>query len=328
MVRTFGTEFSSVPVRQIETRDINGYFRSAGAAVFVNHTFMDFKANPARVGIYSQMFPVQAVNARRHRRETAALAGYNLMLSNSSFTKTYTDGLWDFPHDRSRVLHPPIGSRHTERAGALLAGAIEKKRQFLNVGRFNPGTHNKNQKLVIEGFLEARRRFPELDAWSLVLIGNSNKDEDSQRYLAECKALAEGSGGHVTIRQDLSEDDLTAALDEAFGYVHGTGAFLAPGEAPFKCEHFGLSIVEAMAHACIPLVFGRGGIFDVLEPGRMGIPYMTREGLVEGFQEIAHAFGTAAGAEMQRANLRAAQGLGQRAFTAKLAALIAAEFAK
>ncbi len=325
VIRTFGAEFRDIPVRQIRTGDLTAHLRLASPTVFVNHTFMDFHANPARVGIYSQMFPVTSITSRSHPRETRALSTYQLLLSNSSFTKKYSDATWEFPTRKSHVLHPPIGQRVTDAKPEILRTLAAKKKQFVHVGRFNPGTHNKNQQVVIETFLEARNRFPSLNDWRLLLIGNANQDSAARSYLAECKKLAAASGGTVEIRQDAPEDELFKALAESFGYVHATGAFLAPGVEPFKCEHLGLSIIEGMASGCIPIVYARGGIFDVLEPGKMGVPYMTRSGLIEAYQEVVDSFGSPRADAMQRANVEGASTVSFPAFQLRLAELLTRE---
>lgn len=323
--RTFGAEFAGITIRQVKTRDLTWYMRGAGPMVFVNHTFMDFHANPARIGIYSQMFPVSPVNRRTRPKEAWALSTYQLMLSNSSFTKKYCDATWEFPAAKSLVLHPPIGQRATDAKPRVLSNLSQKTKQFVHVGRFNPGTHNKNQKIVIEAFMEAHAKHAALKDWKLLLIGNANQDAAAKTYLADCKKLAAESHGAVEILQDAPEETLFHTLEESFGYVHATGAFLAPGVEPFKCEHLGLSIIEAMACGCIPIVYARGGIFDVLEPGRMGIPYMTREGLMEGFLQVAAIHGSPEAEAMQRANVEAAASVDFRAFQSKLASLIARE---
>lgn len=326
--RAFGPEFDNVTIRHMPVKDVYHSLAIAGLSVFVNHTFLSFKRSPAKIGIYAQMFPVTSVNRRTHPIEVKQLESYQLVLSNSSFTKTYTDARWELPKSRSDVLHPPIASKYTDRVPAFLAKKPAKSKRFVHVGRFNPGTHNKNQKIIIETFLEAAARYPALAGWRLSLIGNSNKDEASQKYLADCKALAASSSGRVEILQDLDEDALGAALLDAYGYVHATGAFHMPGESPHVCEHLGLSIVEAAAHACIPLVYARGGIFDILDPGTAGLPYITRDGLIEGFGEIAGLHGTPAGETVQDEALRCSLKLSFTSFKEKLASFLAQELGK
>lgn len=318
----FGDEFAEIPMRSLNGTPAHVFVKTAQPTVFVNHTYMSFAPSPARIGIYSQMFPNHSVTRLTHPKEVAALASYRFMASNSSFTKRYTDMYWEYPTERSVVLHPPIGSHHVILARQLVTQKPRKERTFIHVGRFNPGNHNKNQKILIQAFLDAKTKYPELADWRFQLVGNVNQTPESQAYFAECQSLASKSSGSVEIHQDLVAHKLSQLMELAFGYVHGTGAFIPPGIDPHKCEHYGLSIVEAMAHGALPLVYARGGVFDVLEVGTMGIPYISYEGLVEGFAEIAAKYGTSAAETMQEACLNSAAKRGQEAFTRGLGQLI------
>jgi glycosyltransferase involved in cell wall biosynthesis len=313
----FGQEFASIPMRQIRTRNLYKFLKAAEPSVFVNHTYMSFEMNPGRLGIYSQMFPGCVVNSITNRRAVKSLATYQLMFSNSSFTKNYADGMWEYPCDRNHVLQPPISSDFVALAGKIKSNPHQKNRTFINLGRFNPGNHNKNQIILIEAFLEAQKTYPSLKAWNFILIGNRNDTPEAVDYLKQCQHLANNSGGSVQILNNVSTEDLSEHLLQSFGYVHGTGAFLPPGVSPEKCEHFGLSIVEAMAHGCMPLVYARGGIFDVAEPGKSCIPYISRQGLVEGFKEIADSYEQQKG-RPKNACLDSVGQMGLSAFTEKL----------
>ena len=79
---------------------------------------------------------------------------------------------------------------------------------------------------------------------------------------------------------------------------------ILPSEVPQACEHFGLSIAEGMAHGCLPLVYARGGIFDIFDVEEGGVPYITFDGLVEGFAEIAEQWDAETVSEMQAHMMR------------------------
>ena len=152
-----------------------------------------------------------------------------------------------------------------------------------------------------------------------MLIGNTNKDPGCQEYFQDCKDLARSSNGAIEIHSNISEDDLFALYQKGFGYVHGTGAFQKPGENPFKCEHLGLSIIEAMAHGCIPLVYGRGGIFDFIRPFENGFPYMTKEQMVGGMQRTVKLWDSDARDEFTKEVIKAAENQNIDTFTRRLA---------
>ena len=105
------------------------------------------------------------------------------------------------------------------------------------------------------------------------------------------------------------------------------GAFHAPGKEPHLCEHFGQTIVEAMAHACLPVVYARGGIFDVLNVDDGGVPYMTYEGLVEGLVEVASLWGSPEASDIQRKMITGALDVRFERFTERLGEFITKEMA-
>ncbi len=316
----YGNEFANIVVRQVRTDDIAKYLLHSELRVFVNHTYMSFHRNPAKIGIYAQMFPAHAVSHISHPNFFSNLQSYRWMLSNSSFTKTYTDGLWEFPEDRSSVLNPPIGSEFVRISSNEKFFPKEKK--FIHIGRFNPGNHNKNQMILMRSFIKALSINPLLYDWSFTFIGNVNSDPESLKYFDECAGLAR-SYSNIKILQNLKSPDLHTELESAFGYVHGTGAFLPPGVSPHACEHFGLSIVESMAYGCIPLTYGRGGIFDVVSVGENGFIYLSEDGLTKSILGLSELWGSSKAMDMQNSARRAAAMQSHEKFTSRLANFIA-----
>lgn len=316
----FGPEFAAIPIRKIQFQNIRDYFKTSGLFVFVNNTFMDTSPNPAKVGVYSQMFPAHSIRYKEQPQETHNLNTYQIIACLSSFTEKYTRALWDVPQENIKTLFPPIGSDMSLLAEKLLKKPLKKEKILVTLGRFNPGGHNKNQKILIESFLKAQSRYPNLKDWQFWVIGNKNETPDSEQYFQDCLKLSQGTS--VKIIEGMPHTDLTATLDRAFGYVHGTGAFWPPGVHPEFCEHYGLAILEGMAHGCIPLVYGRGGIFDIMAPFAGGIPYISAEGLSEGFGLLADLFESPDAGAMVQTNLNSLTQVSQQCFTQNLCRLI------
>ncbi len=327
----FGQEFSGIEARKISSQDayrLSKSSKSTSLSLFVNHTHMSLADNPAQIGVYSQMFPFQELKRTQNPRGIKSLNSYNIMTCNSSFTKKHTNKRWDYAPERTYVLNPPISTQFIDLSRNLERQMPPQKKQIVNLGRFSPELHNKNQLVIIDAFLEAISTFPLLKDWILVLVGNAGVSEASKQYLLACAKLAERSNRRVIIKNDLSIEGLSDLLVESFGYVHATGAFLSEDLYPEKCEHFGLAIAEAMAHGCVPLVYSKGGIFDVLDAAHGGITYSTRKELIEGFLEIAMRYNTKEGELMQLRNLAAVQKLSLDSFTNKLRLLLEPEFIK
>jgi glycosyltransferase involved in cell wall biosynthesis len=317
----FGDEFEGVKVSYREPRE-DGKWSGAAPFLFINLSHANYMPNPSPLGIYRLLFPVFPILRENSAQVVDNLCSYNMMLSNSSFTKQYADLLWDYPSDRSHVLNSPLRTSIAATGEQLLIDPSVKKKKFVNIGRIES---YKNQKLLIDAFLDAQGRDGCMKDWQLILIGNVANSEGSQEYFRACQDAAEQSNGAVEIKGDVSHHELEAHLSEAFGYVHGMGAFIPPSTLPQYCEHFGQTIVEAMAHGCIPLVYARGGIFDVLDVDHGGIPYMTYEGLVEGFLEIAELWGSPEAVTMQKKMIEGALDVRFERFTERLGAFIAKE---
>lgn len=318
---TFGNEFDDVTISFREPQE-DGQWSGEVPYLLINLSHANFMANPSPIGIYRLMFPVRPVLRENSPEAVKNLCSYNMMLSNSSFTKKYADLMWDYPTERSHVLNSPLRTSIADTGDAFLNGPPAKSKKFVNIGRIEP---YKNQKLLMDAFIDARSRLGTLKDWQLVLVGGVASSEASQEYFKSCQELAEQSGGAVVIERDVSHHRLEDLLSGAFGYVHGMGAFLAPGDKPHLCEHFGQTIVEAMAHGCVPIVYARGGIFDVLDVGEGGIPYMTYEGLVEGFIEVAELWGTPEADDVQKKMIEQALDVRFERFTERLGQFIEKE---
>jgi glycosyltransferase involved in cell wall biosynthesis len=297
----FGDEFDGVAIKHVEISEMAEFFKVHQPDMFFNQSYMSYFPNPAPFGIYRQMFPVQRLWVENSPVEVEAINSYSMILNNSSYTKKYTDLHWDYPAEQSHVLHPPLAAPSIKKAEDFLEDFPKKKKLFVSIGRI---TQHKNQKVMIEAFLEARRRFPVLRDWDMLLIGNRVDDEKEGRYFTGCEDLVAGSEGSIQMEANAPYSRIEEALTEAFCYLHATGAFHLPSDQPQACEHFGLSIAEGMAHGCLPLIYARGGIFDILDVNEGGVPYITYEGLVEGFAEIAEQWDTDKTSDMQTHMMR------------------------
>jgi glycosyltransferase involved in cell wall biosynthesis len=325
ITRYFGPEFADITTRHIflkEKEDIHDYLKDSGLDVFVNHNHGDLPRNPAPFGVYAQMFPTLRVSRWRTLRRYRNLQSYQLLVNNSAFTKRYTDKWWDFPRKRSEILYPPIAALFHERRAALLAERAPRKKQILNIGRFSKiqWLHTKNQTLLLDAFVEARTRFPELADWSLVLVGPIM--HDSAEYVAALAQRIKELGAAVTLQHNVDSSQLSNLMSESSMYVHTTGAFYSKDRDAFRCEHFGLSIAEAMSHGCIPLVYDRGGILEVLKSGDFGFTYRSRAELVEGIRKIALLHENDSLADLRVRNIQAVAHLNISEFTAAFQALL------
>jgi glycosyltransferase involved in cell wall biosynthesis len=314
LTRHFGEEFADIEVRTVSDSGALSEIRRPDLAVFVNHAFLSFIPNPAPIGIYALMFPVHTLDNQANASEVDALSTYQWILCNSDFTLRHTQSRWRDVRAPLAALLPPTSRDCTKMAQSLIGSLPRKSRQIVHIGRFNPILHSKNQHLIIESFLEAAERYPELSDWRLVLIGTVTTALRSREYFERCVGMA---GNRVTVLANAPSDALSRVLLESFAYVHATGAFSASEQQPDCCEHLGLSIVEAMAHACIPIVYGHGGIWDFVGDDNGLIAYRTPSELIDAYRQLPALY--EAGADrLQTHNLTQAASLNADSFREKL----------
>lgn len=164
--RTFGTDFAEIPIRRIQSLRTFSAEYGKKIDIFVNNTYLSFAPNIGGFGIYSQMFPAKTLTAPRNKEELAALDTYDVMINLSSFVAGHTELRYGRGKYVSLVLSPPIGSAYVAAAQQCPTFIADKEKAFVSVGRFNPTFHNKNQILIAESFLEARKKYVSLRDWS------------------------------------------------------------------------------------------------------------------------------------------------------------------
>ena len=311
----FGDDFSLVKLKQLD-----GMSRRKDWSVFVNHSFMNFSENIGDIGIYAQMFPFVRLAPADHDKLIRNLCTYDVVACNSSFTRLHTLDRWMLPSSAVCVLYPPIGQGVWETSRTFASQTLLKKPQIVALGRFEPSIHCKNHHLIIDAFMEASRDHL-LSDWRLFVFGSTSPSRASRDYFGRCEAMGRQSNGRVVVEQDASHSRVNAVLSESFGYVHGTG-LLSRQDQPELCEHFGLAIAEAMAHGCVPLVFERGGIFDILDNSCAFVTFGSIEQLRAAFVVLAKAYHSGSFQPLLANNLKGAARLSHAAFTSQLEQLI------
>ena len=247
--KSFGPDFKNIRIFQYTNLErLNESLPGKKIDLFINHSFSNYSKPIGKKSIYSVMFPGIC-----GRTELQNIAKYDSFFSNSNFTNKYLESRWNKMGD---VLLPPINLQRD-------LNTFKKEKTILNVGRFNPVGHTKNQHLCIRAFIDLKKK-KSLKGWKLLLIGNINNSNLSKNYLSYCQGLI-GNRNDIKILTNCSEDQLLEAYSKSFAYLHTSGAFLPPGTFPENCEHLGLSIIEAISYGCKPIAYYRGGIHSVFK---------------------------------------------------------------
>ncbi len=192
------------------------------------------------------------------------------------------------------VVYSPFVQHHYERAlralgrklpriavvspPAVLAPATQncsKKPMILGVGRFFTGGHAKRQDLMIEAFRQLAVLQPEAE---LHLAGSLPAEAEFRAYFSGLQLKAEGLRVHF--HPNASPQLLARLYADASLYWHLSGYGVDEASEPHRCEHFGITVAEAMSAGCIPLVVNRGGPPATVQNGTSGFVFETLEELV------------------------------------------------
>jgi O-antigen biosynthesis protein len=169
-----------------------------------------------------------------------------------------------------KILCPPVpvavAARRKETAGPPL---------ILSIGRFFTGGHNKRHDVMIDGVRQLKDAGIEVE---LHLVGTLHSHPDHMRHYGDLHRRAEGLPVHF--HANASPDVLSDLLARATFYWHATGYDIDENLTPEKCEHFGISVVEAMATGSIPFVVSNGGPAEIVREHDTGFHYTTLDELV------------------------------------------------
>ena len=180
---------------------------------------------------------------------------YDLICPISEYSRAWMQTYWE---RTGPLLYPPVDT--------TWAQPQAKTRTILSVGRFFRGTHEKKHGVMIEQFKRMRREG--LDGWTLRLAGHQSQRDIDLDYTDELRRRAQGHPIEFAI--DAPFTDLQRFYAEAQVYWHAAGFGERMQRDPIKFEHFGISVVEAMANQAVPVVLNQGGPPEVVRDGHDG----------------------------------------------------------
>ena len=183
------------------------------------------------------------------------LKGWDMIIYNSKFTQNNSLKNWPIT---STVIYPPVDVKNIK--------PLKKKNYILSVGRFFGYLKDKKQELLIQAF-EQIYKLGKINSWSLHLAGSAS--EGDKQYLSDLEKMSVGLP--IKFYPNIHYQDLVKLYGESSIYWHAAGY----GESePTKMEHFGISVVEAMAGGCIPLVVNKGGLVEIVQDNISGMLWL------------------------------------------------------
>ncbi len=189
---------------------------------------------------------------------------------NSQFTKTRIDKEFGI---NSRVIYPPIATQDFTPA--------KKINNIVYVGRFSQLTQKKNQHLLIEAFNKFSKNNP---TWSMTLAGGYGVGTD-EKYFEQITTEAQ-KNKKIKILINPSFVDIKNIYAKSTIFWSATGLGIDEEKNPEQVEHFGMSLVEAMAAGCIPVVSNKGGHVEIVGEQNVNQLVSNQHELVEKTQNI------------------------------------------
>lgn len=172
----------------------------------------------------------------------------NKIVCNSHFTKSFVDKEYGV---NSIVIYPPVDIRKVK--------PKRKTNSILFVGRFSQLTQAKNQHVLIRNF----KKFYDkgFADWELILAGGVEVGVGN--YLEKLKDFSKGYP--VRIVKSPTFKELLMLYGQAKIFWSAVGFGVNEDKEPEKVEHFGISVVEAMAGGSIPIVYNGGGHKEIIK---------------------------------------------------------------
>lgn len=186
------------------------------------------------------------------------------IICNSEFTKKFIDHEYGV---ESIVVYPPVD-----------INKIKPKRKeniILGVARFSDLLQSKGQDVLIKVF----KKMVEggLTDWKLVLAGGT--EIGAGDYIEKLEGMAKGYPIEIIKSPDFGTLRDLYGKSKIFWSAAGFGE--DEEKYPEKVEHFGITVVEAMAAGTVPIAFSAGGHKEIIKDGVSGFLWHNTHELVE-----------------------------------------------
>ncbi len=172
----------------------------------------------------------------------------NKVICNSAFTKNIIDKEYGVD---SIVIYPPVDTENIK--------PKKKENIILAVGRFSQLKQAKRHDLLIEAFKKMLSN--NISGWRLILaggveVGAGDGYEKIRRSI---------EGYPIEIIESPSYKRLCSLYSRSKIFWTASGYGENENKNPERVEHFGITLVEAMAGGCLVFAFNAGGHKEILK---------------------------------------------------------------
>lgn len=190
------------------------------------------------------------------------------VICNSFFTKHFIDREYSV---ESEVVYPPVPVEDFRPA--------KKENLILAVGRFSQLMQSKRQDVLIEGFKRLIGGDKKIagDHWRFVLAGAT--EVGGKEFFQ--RLVKEANGYPIELIENPPIEKIKDMYGRAKIFWNASGYGVDEEKNPKKTEHFGITVVEAMAAGDVPVVIGRGGIKEIVEENKSGYFWTNIDDLVK-----------------------------------------------
>ncbi|HET7098725.1 MAG TPA: glycosyltransferase family 4 protein [Patescibacteria group bacterium] len=175
------------------------------------------------------------------------------IVCNSQFTKKVIDREYGV---ESVVLYPPVSVDDFK--------SKRKENLIIYVGRFSKLKQSKRQDVLIKAFKNLTKSG--INDWKLILAGGVEVGVGN--YIDELKKMSKGANIEIIESPDFK------TLKELYGisriFWSAAGFDDDEDKYPERVEHFGMTVVEAMASGAVPVVYNAGGHKEIIKNNMNG----------------------------------------------------------
>ena len=159
----------------------------------------------------------------------------------------------------------------------------KKEKIILSVGRFFSHLHSKKQDIIIKTFKKIKQKNYFFKNFKLILVGGL-KEED-KHYFNYLKKIA-CNDQSIILKPNVSKRELYSLYQKATFFWHFSGYEIDENQYPQKVEHFGITLLEAMAAGCLTFCYNAGGPKILINNRKTGFLFNDIKELIKEMNDI------------------------------------------